>query len=87
MLEFLGYIAARVIAGVITALILSVIFNQQCTQVSCRQLLQRLSRLATNHMGGLPFIGDGLVQGASHAFRRSVHHQPAEGAIVDLSCF
>jgi hypothetical protein len=29
MLEFVGYIAARVIAGVMTALILSLIFNHQ----------------------------------------------------------
>jgi uncharacterized membrane protein YraQ (UPF0718 family) len=31
MLEFLGYILARVIAGVITALILSVIIEKQRT--------------------------------------------------------
>jgi len=32
MLEMLGYIAARVIAGVITALILAAIFNAQCNR-------------------------------------------------------
>ena len=32
MLEMLGYIAARVIAGVITALILAAIFNAQCNK-------------------------------------------------------
>jgi hypothetical protein len=31
MLEFLGYILARVIAGVVTALILSVILDKQRT--------------------------------------------------------
>jgi len=32
MLEFLSYVAARVIAGVMTALILAVIFNHQCNK-------------------------------------------------------
>jgi hypothetical protein len=32
MLEFLGYVAARVIAGVLTALILAAIFNAQCNK-------------------------------------------------------
>ena len=32
MLEFLGYIAARVIAGVMTALILATIFKHQCNK-------------------------------------------------------
>jgi len=32
MLEFLSYVAARVIAGVTTALILAVIFNHQCNK-------------------------------------------------------
>ena len=32
MLEFVGYIAARVIAGIITALILALIFNHQCNK-------------------------------------------------------
>jgi hypothetical protein len=34
MLEFLGYIAARVIAGVMTALILATIFNHQCNKAA-----------------------------------------------------
>jgi glycerol uptake facilitator-like aquaporin len=34
MLEFVGYIAARVIAGVMTALILSLIFNHQCNMAA-----------------------------------------------------
>jgi hypothetical protein len=32
MLEFLGYVAARVIAGILTALILAAIFNAQCNK-------------------------------------------------------
>jgi hypothetical protein len=32
MLEFLSYVAARVIAGVMTALILAMIFNHQCNK-------------------------------------------------------
>jgi hypothetical protein len=32
MLEMLGYIACRVIAGVLTALILAAIFNAQCSK-------------------------------------------------------
>jgi hypothetical protein len=32
MIEFLSYIAARVIAGVMTALILAMIFNHQCNK-------------------------------------------------------
>jgi hypothetical protein len=32
MLELLGYVVARVIAGVLTALILAVIFNHQCNK-------------------------------------------------------
>ena len=34
MLEFVGYIAARVIAGVMTALILAMIFNHQCNMAA-----------------------------------------------------
>ena len=33
MLEFLGYVAARVIAGILTALILAAIFNAQCNML------------------------------------------------------
>ena len=32
MFEFLSYVAARVIAGVMTALILAMIFNHQCNK-------------------------------------------------------
>jgi glycerol uptake facilitator-like aquaporin len=32
MLEFLSYVAARIIAGVMTALILAMIFNHQCNK-------------------------------------------------------
>ena len=32
MLEFLSYVAARVIAGVMTAVILAMIFNHQCNK-------------------------------------------------------
>jgi hypothetical protein len=34
MLELLSYIAARVIAGVMTALILAMIFNHQCNKAA-----------------------------------------------------
>ena len=34
MLELLSYIAARVIAGVMTALILALIFNHQCNKAA-----------------------------------------------------
>jgi len=34
MIEFLSYIAARVIAGVMTALILAIIFNHQCNMAA-----------------------------------------------------
>ena len=34
MIEFIGYIAARVIAGVMTALILTMIFNHQCNKAA-----------------------------------------------------
>jgi len=32
MLEMIGYCLARIIAGVITAVILAMIFNKQCNQ-------------------------------------------------------
>ena len=34
MLEFLSYVAARVIAGVMTALILATIFKHQCNKAA-----------------------------------------------------
>jgi hypothetical protein len=34
MIEFIGYVAARVIAGVMTALILALIFNHQCNKAA-----------------------------------------------------